>query len=120
MDGTYVCSCPAGYKGTDCMQDIDECHDSGSPCEHGGTCVNTPGSYRCDCAIGFAGARCEVNINECDSNPCQNEGTCLDERGSYRCVCMPGKCFDFFLSCSNQYSNGKKDIEMKQEKNDKF
>ncbi|KPM08515.1 EGF domain containing protein [Sarcoptes scabiei] len=74
------------------MQDIDECHDRGSPCEHGGTCVNTPGSYRCDCAVGFAGTRCEVNINECDSNPCQNEGTCLDERGSYRCVCMPGMC----------------------------
>ncbi|XP_017479439.1 PREDICTED: neurogenic locus Notch protein-like, partial [Rhagoletis zephyria] len=89
LDGTYVCSCPTGYKGTDCTLDIDECQDSGSPCEHGGTCVNTPGSFKCDCALGFAGTRCEININECDSNPCQNEGTCLDERGSYRCVCMP-------------------------------
>lgn len=90
VDGTYICSCPSGFKGIDCTEDIDECHDSGSPCEHGGTCVNIPGSFRCDCAVGFAGARCEVNINECDSNPCQNDGTCLDERGSYRCVCMPG------------------------------
>lgn len=64
---------------------------SGSPCEHGGVCVNTPGSYRCDCPTGFSGRRCEVNINECESNPCQNEGTCIDERGSFRCICMPGK-----------------------------
>ena len=63
----------------------------GSPCEHGGTCVNTPGSFRCDCPIGFTGPRCEININECESNPCQNEGTCIDERGGFRCICMPGK-----------------------------
>lgn len=64
---------------------------SGSPCEHDGVCVNTPGSYRCDCKAGFKGRRCEMNINECESNPCQNEGTCIDERGGFRCICMPGK-----------------------------
>ena len=63
----------------------------GSPCEHGGTCVNIAGSYRCDCPSGFKGRRCEMNINECESNPCQNEGTCIDERGGFRCICMPGK-----------------------------
>lgn len=77
----------------------------GSPCEHDGICVNTPGSYRCDCVAGFTGTRCEVNVNECESNPCQNEGTCIDERGGYRCICMPGKqatafhlfsCIEFF------------------------
>ncbi len=110
FNGSYTCSCPQGYSGTDCNQDIDECLEgkwdaccfpqfefykqcifSGSPCEHGGVCVNTPGSYRCDCPTGFSGRRCEMNINECESNPCQNEGTCIDERGSFRCICMPGK-----------------------------
>ena len=67
----------------------------GSPCEHGGTCVNTPGSYRCDCPKGFKGSRCEININECENNPCLNQGTCIDERGGFRCICMPGKWFSF-------------------------
>lgn len=78
-------------------------HDSwlslGSPCEHGGSCVNTPGSYRCDCPVGFRGRRCEVNVNECESSPCQNEGTCIDERGSFRCICMPGKSEKNLLFC---------------------
>ncbi|KAH7984134.1 hypothetical protein HPB52_017345 [Rhipicephalus sanguineus] len=88
IDGTYLCSCPNGFQGVDCTDDVDECAQ-GFPCEHQGLCVNTPGSFRCNCTRGFAGPRCEVNINECDSNPCQNEGTCLDERGGFRCVCMP-------------------------------
>ncbi|RWS31869.1 neurogenic locus Notch protein-like protein, partial [Leptotrombidium deliense] len=90
VDGTYICSCPQGFKGVDCTDDINECEIGESPCEHGGTCVNTPGSFRCDCVTGFTGPRCEININECDSSPCLNDGTCLDERGGYRCVCMPG------------------------------
>lgn len=89
IDGSYLCSCPMGFKGTNCTEDIDECLD-GSPCEHGGSCVNTAGSFRCQCQRGFTGPRCEININECDSMPCQNEGTCLDERGGFRCLCMPG------------------------------
>ncbi|XP_023215803.1 neurogenic locus Notch protein-like [Centruroides sculpturatus] len=93
IDGTYICSCPGGFKGVECTVDVDECAEVvllGSPCEHGGSCVNTPGSFQCNCTKGFTGPRCEININECDSNPCQNDGTCLDERGGFRCVCMPG------------------------------
>ena len=76
---------------------------TGSPCEHGGTCVNMPGSYRCDCLPGFKGRRCEMNINECESNPCQNEGTCIDERGGFRCICMPGELNEFASNCSISY-----------------
>ncbi|KAG9510069.1 Neurogenic locus notch-like protein 2 [Fragariocoptes setiger] len=90
IDGTALCTCPAGFTGSDCSRDLDECSEAGNPCEHGGTCVNLPGSFKCDCPPGFTGPRCEININECDSNPCRNDGTCLDERGRYRCVCMPG------------------------------
>src|SRR5665811_1523736 len=39
IDGSYLCSCPSGFKGTNCTEDIDECLE-GSPCEHGGSCVN--------------------------------------------------------------------------------
>jgi len=89
-NGSAMCACPKGYKGEDCSIDINECDENGSPCEHGGTCVNTEGSFKCDCPLGFAGSRCEININECQSNPCLNEGTCLDEIGGYRCICVPG------------------------------
>lgn len=64
---------------------------AGSPCEHNGKCVNTPGSFACNCTQGFTGPRCETNVNECESHPCQNEGSCLDDPGTFRCVCMPGK-----------------------------
>lgn len=89
VDGRAHCTCPAGFSGSDCSIDEDECA-AGSPCEHGGSCVNTPGSYKCECLKGFTGSRCEININECEINPCMNDGTCLDEKGGYKCICMPG------------------------------
>jgi len=89
IDGRAICTCPSGFTGPDCSTDNDECA-AGSPCEHGGSCVNTPGSFRCECPRGFTGSRCEININECDKNPCMNDGTCLDEKGGYKCICMPG------------------------------
>ena len=27
IDGTYICSCPSGFKGVDCTQDVDECEE---------------------------------------------------------------------------------------------
>lgn len=114
INGSYTCSCASGYKGVDCSEDINECEQGlliiikkvfvidyfissniclyslGSPCEHDGICVNTPGSFACNCTQGFTGPRCETNVNECESHPCQNEGSCLDDPGTFRCVCMPG------------------------------
>jgi Calcium-binding EGF domain./EGF-like domain. len=90
INGSYTCSCASGYKGVDCSEDIDEC-EQGSPCEHDGICVNTPGSFACNCTQGFTGPRCETNVNECESHPCQNDGSCLDDPGTFRCVCMPGE-----------------------------
>ena len=36
-DGGYVCSCPVGYTGTNCIVDIDEC--APEPCYNNGTCI---------------------------------------------------------------------------------
>ena len=71
-----------------------------SPCEQGGSCVNTPGSFRCDCQVGFVGERCEINVDECASSPCLNDGTCLDDIGLFRCACIAGKSLSLFVSFS--------------------
>ena len=42
--GNFKCSCPKGYKGATCSEDVEECQSN--PCRHGGTCVNTHGSYQ--------------------------------------------------------------------------
>ncbi|KAH8286874.1 hypothetical protein KR018_003575 [Drosophila ironensis] len=45
-----TCSCPAGYTGRHCEQDVNECHTE-KPCDQ--QCINTPGSYFCRCRQGF-------------------------------------------------------------------
>ena len=46
----YVCSCRAGYEGTDCETDIDECE--GDPCLHG-DCEDLVADYACQCEPGY-------------------------------------------------------------------
>ncbi|KAG8517651.1 Neurogenic locus notch protein 2, partial [Galemys pyrenaicus] len=91
LNGQYICTCPQGYRGADCTEDVDECAMANSnPCEHAGKCVNTDGAFHCECLRGYAGPRCEMDINECHSDPCQNDATCLDKIGGFTCLCMPG------------------------------
>lgn len=42
--GNFKCSCPKGFKGLVCSEDVEECQTN--PCKHGGSCVNTHGSYQ--------------------------------------------------------------------------
>uniref|UniRef100_A0A669DUC1 Neurogenic locus notch homolog protein 1 n=1 Tax=Oreochromis niloticus TaxID=8128 RepID=A0A669DUC1_ORENI len=91
VTGNHFCTCPSGYVGASCDQDVDECSLGSNPCEHAGKCINTRGSFQCKCQRGFVGPRCELDINECMSNPCLNEATCLDQIGKFQCICMPGK-----------------------------
>ncbi|XP_053672641.1 uncharacterized protein LOC128722969 isoform X1 [Anopheles nili] len=44
------CSCPAGFTGKYCEQDVNECKEH-KPCDQ--TCYNTEGSYYCTCRDGF-------------------------------------------------------------------
>jgi hypothetical protein len=91
LDGGYNCSCPEGWNGTNCENDVNECLPGSDPCQNGGTCNNFDGGYNCTCPEGWEGINCENDIDEClqEPGPCQNEGECLnfDVRG-YNCTCQ--------------------------------
>ena len=40
--------------------DSNECLNT--PCQNGGTCINTKGSFTCACPAGYTGDVCEVDI----------------------------------------------------------
>ena len=60
VDGT--CTCNAGWEGTICTDDINECTALTNPCNDPlKTCTNTQGSYECSCISGY-----RINANlEC-------------------------------------------------------
>ena len=62
-DANFSCVCRAGYTGSSCDTDIDECVSS-SPCQNGGTCNNTEGSFTCTCPMGYTGDVCDMDIDE--------------------------------------------------------
>uniref|UniRef100_A0A8C1L6C0 Notch receptor 3 n=1 Tax=Cyprinus carpio TaxID=7962 RepID=A0A8C1L6C0_CYPCA len=86
----YNCSCPPGYQGKNCRNDIDECRKPGK-CLNGGICMNTPGSFRCECLAGYSGRTCEVPTQPCAPSQCLNGGTCHQTGDhTYECACLPG------------------------------
>ncbi|KAF7648827.1 hypothetical protein LDENG_00151130, partial [Lucifuga dentata] len=84
----FNCTCPAGFTGTLCEADIDECEVN--PCENEGTCVNMPGGFYCHCHSGFSGLVCSADVDECLKVKCQNGGTCMYTQDGFRCQCVPG------------------------------
>lgn len=110
--GSYTCSCPSGFTGTECQTLLFDCHSK--PCLNGGTCtmtelpsvsyVNGNGtelssssrqqhrrSYRCTCPPGWRGRHCEITTRSCRDSPCRHGATCEDDslRG-YVCHCPSG------------------------------
>ncbi len=85
---TILEGCPAGFEGSNCATNIDEC--VAAPCENGGACTDGVASYTCACPADFTGATCETNVDECASAPCENGGVCTDGVASYTCECAAG------------------------------
>jgi len=90
-----ACVCQAGWEGSDCSIDADECQSG--PC-FAGTCVDELNGFHCDCDPGFKGDVCQTDVDECSSGPCANGGECVDGINSYRCSCADG--FDASADCT--------------------
>ncbi|HVV82388.1 MAG TPA: DNRLRE domain-containing protein [Kofleriaceae bacterium] len=75
-DGSYTCTCPAGYTGANCDVDIDDC--AANPCQNGGACTDGVASFTCACAPGFTGATCETPLQICGDGIVQAGEQCDD------------------------------------------
>eukprot|EP00026_Physarum_polycephalum_P001313 Phypoly_transcript_01314.p1 GENE.Phypoly_transcript_01314~~Phypoly_transcript_01314.p1 ORF type:complete len:1011 (+),score=114.29 Phypoly_transcript_01314:384-3416(+) len=85
-------SCLQGWRGHNCVEDINECAELNFKCPDNSTCNNLPGSYNCTCTeSGYEnnGTAC-IDINECDHDPCDTNAHCDNLPGTFRCACNPG------------------------------
>ncbi|OTF75171.1 hypothetical protein BLA29_007160, partial [Euroglyphus maynei] len=92
LENNYRCTCPTGWTGDHCEQDVDECSALVTPCIRASACININGSYICVCEKGFEGLFCENEVDDCKHNQinCQNGGFCIDLVNDFRCVCATG------------------------------
>lgn len=56
-NGSYVCTCPDGYRGNgiDNCTNINECQENIDDCAMRASCTDTDGGYNCTCNDGYAG-----------------------------------------------------------------
>ncbi|XP_078263856.1 protein crumbs homolog 1 isoform X2 [Rhinoraja longicauda] len=80
----YHCSCPTGWTGGNCEEDIDDCRSS--PCIHG-HCTDRVSAYQCTCLPGYTGTNCEANVDHCPTHRCANGATCVNAIDGYSCRC---------------------------------
>ncbi|XP_032218575.2 uncharacterized protein LOC116601871 [Nematostella vectensis] len=99
-------TCPEGYTGAQCENDVDECLSDDFPCHPNATCSNTHGSYVCVCTQGFTGDGfiC-TDVNECERpNDCNVNATCHNTIGSYSCSCQSSYHGDGFSCLPEDWS----------------
>ncbi|MGB0592419.1 MAG: acetylxylan esterase [Myxococcota bacterium] len=99
LEGTFVCSCDAGYAlavdGLSC-DDVDECMSDNAGCAQ--DCINVDGGVSCGCHDGFTlnadGVSCD-DIDECADaalNDCAPDEPCANTSGAFVCGCVPPAC----------------------------
>ncbi|KAK7482356.1 hypothetical protein BaRGS_00026375, partial [Batillaria attramentaria] len=94
-DSVTGCVCEAGWIGTNCEEDKDECEINPNTCGSAlESCLNTNGSYRCNCLDGYSRNSSGVcaDINECEVNvtSCGDLEDCTNTPGSFFCDCKAG------------------------------
>ncbi|KAJ7371254.1 hypothetical protein OS493_027368 [Desmophyllum pertusum] len=61
MSYGHQCTCAAGFEGSQCQTNINEC--SSAPCQNNGHCVDQTNGYKCYCKPSFKGTNCETEIS---------------------------------------------------------
>ncbi|KAL8624629.1 hypothetical protein ACOMHN_045164 [Nucella lapillus] len=87
------CDCKAGWQGTRCELDIDECQRNACSGISSSQCDNTVGSFRCQCTTGYtlnAAANACEDVDECGQQPTPCDQGCLNTVGSFVCSCAQG------------------------------
>ncbi|NXG41986.1 CUBN protein, partial [Psilopogon haemacephalus] len=69
----YFCLCQAGWTGTHCSENIDECLSS--PCQNGGTCTDGLNGYTCECTGAWTGLHCQTAQQVCGGYLSGSRGT---------------------------------------------
>ncbi|XP_078573391.1 uncharacterized protein LOC144860148 isoform X3 [Branchiostoma floridae x Branchiostoma japonicum] len=86
-----VCTCTAGFTGSRCQTDKNECSSNNGGCDQ--TCTNTRGSYTCSCRQGFVldsdGRGCSDH-DECAAGDHGCQQQCQNSHGGYSCGCEDG------------------------------
>lgn len=78
--------CPAGFTGSNCSTDIDDCLNNN--CSGNGNCSDRVNGFYCYCNDGYYGITCDIEAGPCSPNPCENNGTCFqDENNLVYCNC---------------------------------
>ncbi|KAL3857455.1 hypothetical protein ACJMK2_012125 [Sinanodonta woodiana] len=92
-DTVKGCVCKAGWTGSTCEADVNECNEPNVCANALKVCVNTNGSYECNCVSGYIkdeNGTC-IDINEC-MDPVVNlcEQVCVNTPGAFFCSCNTG------------------------------
>jgi hypothetical protein len=93
------CTCAAGYTGTHCELNIDEC--ASNPCGQF-QCTDSVNDYRCDCSGGSnRGKNCDQQLCTAGENDCTAVSTCLKLiAGGHECACDFGSSYTAGAGCS--------------------
>ncbi|XP_070564625.1 fibulin-5-like [Ptychodera flava] len=97
-----TCTCPAGYHGRRCQQDVNECDHGNGGCDY--QCHNTESSFYCTCAAGFILDSNGLTCSDHDECAVQHgcEHVCNNVHGSYFCSCNHGYSLeDNGLTCTD-------------------
>lgn len=103
-------TCPSGFSGANCENNLNMC--ASNPCDSVSTlsCVNLENGFQCKCVDGYTGEFCDQIVDPCLSNPCR-QGVCISLLGSYTCDCYSeftgATCDTWLMACeSNPCMNG--------------